>query len=50
MWKDFPLGFHEPYFSTYLKEDFVALFGEAGFEVEETELAFLTKVIRFRKR
>jgi hypothetical protein len=23
--------------------------GEAGFEVEETELAFLTKVIRFRR-
>src|SRR5262245_21102883 len=40
----FPVGFHEPYFSTYLKEDFVTLFGEAGFDVEETELAFLTKV------
>jgi len=46
----FPVGFHEPYFSSYLKEDFAALFGEHGFEVEETELAFLTKVTRFRKR
>ncbi len=46
----FPVGFHEPYFSSYLNEDFAALFGECGFVVEETELAFLTKVIRFRKR
>lgn len=45
----FPVGFHEPYYSSYLNEDFVALFGEAGFELEETELAFLTKVIRFRR-
>lgn len=46
----FPVGFHEPYFTSYLNEDFAALFGECGFEVEETKLAFLTKVIRFRKR
>ncbi len=46
----FPVGFHEPYFSSYLKEDFAALFGEHGFEVEEAELAFLTKVTRFRRR
>jgi len=46
----FPVGFHEPYFSSYLGEDFAALFGEAGFEPEQTELAFLTKVMRFRKR
>src|SRR5690606_7479201 len=46
----FPIGFHEPYFTSYLKEDFAALFGEQGFESEETELAFLTKVTRFRKR
>ncbi len=45
----FPIGFHEPYFSTYLKEDFAALFAEFGLELEETELAFLTKVMRFRK-
>lgn len=46
----FPVGFHEPYFSSYLKEDFQALFGEVGLELEEAELAFLTKVMRFRKR
>lgn len=45
----FPVGFHEPYFTSYLSEDFAALFGEAGFELEESELAFLTKVMRFRK-
>ncbi|MBC7769404.1 MAG: class I SAM-dependent methyltransferase [Phycisphaerales bacterium] len=46
----FPVGFHEPYFSSYLAEDFTALFGEVGLAVEETELAFLTKITRFRKR
>jgi ubiquinone/menaquinone biosynthesis C-methylase UbiE len=46
----FPVGFHEPYFGSYLKEDFAALFGEAGLTLEQTELAFLTKVMRFRKR
>lgn len=45
----FPIGFHEPYYGSYLKEDFVALFAEAGLVAEETELAFLTKVVRFRK-
>ncbi len=46
----FPVGFHEPYFSSYLKEDFAALFAEAGLDLEESEQAFLTKVMRFRKR
>ncbi|HVY84517.1 MAG TPA: methyltransferase domain-containing protein [Caulobacterales bacterium] len=46
----FPVGFHEPYFGSYLNEDLVALFGEAGFDHEETERAFLTKVMRFRRR
>ena len=45
----FPVGFHEPYFSSYLKEDFAALFAEAGLAPVETELAFLTKVMRFQK-
>lgn len=46
----FPVGFHEPYFGSYLKEDFTALFDEVGLEVEDIECAFLTKVMRFRKR
>ncbi|MBS0386060.1 MAG: class I SAM-dependent methyltransferase [Proteobacteria bacterium] len=45
----FPVGFHEPFFNSYLNEDFAELFGEVGLEVDETELAFLTKVMRFRK-
>ncbi len=45
----FPVGFHEPYFSSYLAEDLEAIFSEAGLEPEATELAFLTKVVRFRK-
>jgi ubiquinone/menaquinone biosynthesis C-methylase UbiE len=46
----FPVGFHEPYFGSYLKEDFTALFAEVGLGVEESERAFLTKITRFRKR
>jgi hypothetical protein len=46
----FPVGFHEPYFTSYLSEDFVAMFEDVGVEHEQTELAFLTKVMRFRKR
>jgi ubiquinone/menaquinone biosynthesis C-methylase UbiE len=45
----FPVGFHEPFFGSYQKEDLVALFAEAGLAHEDTELAFLTKVMRFRK-
>lgn len=45
----FPVGFHEPFFASYQSEDLVGLFGEAGLAHEETELAFLTKVMRFRK-
>ncbi|MBT9444727.1 MAG: class I SAM-dependent methyltransferase [Hyphomonadaceae bacterium] len=45
----FPVGFHEPFYGSYQQEDFVALFGEAGFRVEEAELAFLTKIVRFRR-
>ena len=45
----FPVGFHEPYFSTYQTENLPALFAEAGLQLEQTELAFLTKVMRFRR-
>jgi len=45
----FPIGFHEPYFASYQSEDLAQLFAEAGFAHEETELAFLTKVMRFRR-
>ncbi len=46
----FPIGFHEPYYGSYLGEDFTAMFAEIGLELEETQFAFLTKVMRFRKR
>lgn len=46
----FPAGFHEPFYNSYLKEDLVRLMGEAGLVLEETRLAFLTKVMRFRKQ
>ena len=46
----FPVGFHEPYFGSYLSEDMTGLFAEVGLELEDTELAFLTKVMRFRRR
>ncbi|MBI1188503.1 MAG: methyltransferase domain-containing protein [Alphaproteobacteria bacterium] len=46
----FPVGFHEPYFKSYLGEDLIALFEDVGFAHIETELAFLTKVLRFARR
>jgi ubiquinone/menaquinone biosynthesis C-methylase UbiE len=45
----FPVGFHEPFYGSYQQEDLVALFGEHGLVLEETHVAFLTKVLRFRK-
>lgn len=45
----FPIGFHEPFYGSYQAEDLASLFGEAGFVLEETRLAFLTKVMRFRR-
>lgn len=45
----FPVGFHEPYYGSYLTEDLVALFSEVGLALEQTEATFLTKVARFRK-
>ena len=45
----FPIGFHEPYFGTYLSEDFVTLLGNDGLGFEGSTLAFLSKVMVFRK-
>jgi ubiquinone/menaquinone biosynthesis C-methylase UbiE len=45
----FPVGFHEPFYRSYQSEDLAALFGEAGFILEETQCAFLTKVMRFTR-
>ena len=40
----FPEGFHEPYYKGYLKADLGKHLQDAGFTLERTELAFLTKV------
>ncbi|MGK2740700.1 class I SAM-dependent methyltransferase [Tepidicaulis sp. LMO-SS28] len=45
----FPVGFHEPYFTSFLKEDFPALAAENGLEPFGRESAFLTKVLTFQK-
>lgn len=45
----FPVGFHEPYFTSYLKEDLERLAGKEGFESFGREGGFLTKVLAFRK-
>jgi ubiquinone/menaquinone biosynthesis C-methylase UbiE len=45
----FPVKFHEPYYASYLREDLTALFGTAGFEPIGTELAFMSKVVTFRR-
>ena len=43
----FPHGFHEPYYNSYLAEDLVGIFGEAGLSAGEVTTAFLTKVQTF---
>ena len=45
----FPEGFHEPYYKAYLGWDFTPPMQDAGFRLEKTELAFLTKVNVWRK-
>ncbi len=45
----FPEGFHEPYYKGYLGWDFGPSMQAAGFELERTQLAFLTKVNVWRK-
>jgi ubiquinone/menaquinone biosynthesis C-methylase UbiE len=45
----FPIGFHEPYYGSYQKEDLAALFADAGLVALEMRPAFLSKAILFRK-
>lgn len=45
----FPKLFHEPYYAHYARDDLDAHFIEAGLALEETRIAFLTKVKTFRK-
>jgi ubiquinone/menaquinone biosynthesis C-methylase UbiE len=45
----FPVGFHEPYYGSWMTTDIKTLFGEVGFTVEATERAYLTKVVTLRR-
>jgi ubiquinone/menaquinone biosynthesis C-methylase UbiE len=45
----FPIGFHEPYFGSYLAEDMPALFAPHGLSLEGATTAFLSKTMTFRK-
>lgn len=46
----FPIAFHEPYFSTYLQEDFGTAFAAAGLVLQQVQTGYLTKVMSFEKR
>ncbi|MGV8998338.1 MAG: methyltransferase domain-containing protein [Parvibaculaceae bacterium] len=45
----FPIGFHEPYFTSYLAQDFAALFSAQGLTKASDTPAFLSKVMVFEK-
>jgi ubiquinone/menaquinone biosynthesis C-methylase UbiE len=45
----FPIGFHEPYFSSYLDEDFDTLFGAEGLLPVSRTRAFLSTIMCFRR-
>jgi ubiquinone/menaquinone biosynthesis C-methylase UbiE len=45
----FPIGFHEPYYADYVRQDLGELFAGAGLEIVETTLAFMSKVVVLRK-
>jgi ubiquinone/menaquinone biosynthesis C-methylase UbiE len=45
----FPLAFHEPYYAEYARADLVAGFAAAGLALEESRLAYFSKVLTFRK-
>jgi ubiquinone/menaquinone biosynthesis C-methylase UbiE len=45
----FPLAYHEPYFSDYVRHDLGALFAEAGLRPKSAERAHMSKVMTFDK-
>jgi SAM-dependent methyltransferase len=45
----FPQSFHEPYYASYIGEDFKALCGECGLTPAGDARAFLSKVMAFDK-
>ena len=47
--KSFPANFHEPYFASYLSEDFPQMFALAGLKLVSAEPIFLSKMFVFEK-
>ncbi len=45
----FPKMFHEPYYTSFLAEDFADVFGREGVELISSTNAFLSKVMVFRR-
>ena len=45
----FPQSFHEPYYSSYIEEDFAALAGNSGLIRGRETKAFVSKVMVFDK-
>lgn len=45
----FPEGFHEPYYKGYLSYDFTPVLSDIGLIKEHQQMAFLTKVMTWRK-
>jgi ubiquinone/menaquinone biosynthesis C-methylase UbiE len=49
MLEAFPIGFHEPFFTSWLKVDIIRMFEDAGFVLRDTRQAFLTKALAFER-
>jgi ubiquinone/menaquinone biosynthesis C-methylase UbiE len=49
MLEHFPMNYHEPYFSTYIREDFSTIAGHYGLVHRPDTAAFLSKVMVFDK-
>jgi ubiquinone/menaquinone biosynthesis C-methylase UbiE len=45
----FPQQFHEPFYRQYLRDDLAGRLLDAGFEIVDTQLHFLTKVVTARR-
>jgi ubiquinone/menaquinone biosynthesis C-methylase UbiE len=45
----FPVAFHEPYYSTYVRTDLEALFAEAGLKTLSVERAYFSRVMVLEK-
>jgi hypothetical protein len=49
MLQSFPRNFHEPYYASYLKEDFPAIAASCGLRHRQDVKAFVSKVMVFDK-